>query len=552
MGISLKPEHLKRYRDIALLIAKYGRPGLLKQAGLDEVVEDSPPNGELTRTGEALAADLERLGPTFIKLGQVLSVRYDLLPAEYADALSRLQDDVAPFPFEHVERIVRAELGLRISKAFAEFEPTPIAAASLGQVHRARLRDGRDVAVKVQRPGIHQTIAEDLDALEEIADWVDTHTEFGRTRHLREFLDEFRKSLLRELDYRREAQNLVTIRANLAEFKRIVVPQPVDDYTTSRVLTMDYVDGVKITKLSSVAKLEFPGKELADELFRAYLKQILIDGFFHADPHPGNVFITRDKRLALLDLGMVAYIPPQLQTNLAQLVFAISEGRSEDVVTYALHISQRTPSFDEPGFTRAVADLVATQQNRTLEQIEVGKIVFAMLEVASRHGLILAPELGMLGRALLSLDQAGKILNPDFDPNDAIRNSAAEIMRQRMAQSISPGRLFQNMIEVKEFVERLPSRVNRILDAFANNDLEIRVQAIDENKLLSGFQKIANRITLGLLMAALIVSAAMLMQVSTSFRILGYPGIAMIFFFLAALGGIGLMVQILRDDRAGR
>jgi predicted unusual protein kinase regulating ubiquinone biosynthesis (AarF/ABC1/UbiB family) len=552
MGISVKPEHLKRYRDIALLIAKFGRPGLLKQAGLDEVVGDGQKNGEMTKTGEALAADLEKLGPTFIKLGQVLSVRYDLLPAEYADALSRLQDDVAPFSFGQVERIVSSELGLRISKAFADFESTPIAAASLGQVHRARLRDGREVAVKVQRPGIHETIAEDLDALEEIADWVDTHTAFGRERRLRGFLDEFRKSLLRELDYRREAQNLVTIRTNLAEFKRIVVPQPIDDYTTSRVLTMEYVDGVKITKLSNMARLEFPGRELADELFRAYLKQILIDGFFHADPHPGNVFVTRDKRLALLDLGMVAYIPPQLQTTLTQLVFAISEGRSEDVVRYAIHIGQRTPSFDEAGFTRAVADLVATQQNRTLEQMEVGKIVFAILEVAGRHGLILAPELGMLGRALLSLDQAGTILDPDFDPNEAIRNSAAEIMRQRMAQSVSPGRLFQNMIEVKEFAERLPSRVNRILDAVANNEVEVRVQAIDENKLLSGFQKIANRITLGLLMAALIVSAAMLMQVSTSFRILGYPGIAMIFFFLAALGGVGLMLQILRDDRAGR
>ena len=549
MGISLKPKHVKRYKDIALLIAKYGRPGMLKEAGLDEVIEDGGSNGELTKTGEALAADLERLGPTFIKLGQVLSVRYDLLPAEYADALARLQDDVAPFSFEDVERIVNTELGLRISKAFAEFDATPIAAASLGQVHRARLRDGRLVAVKVQRPGIREMIADDLDALEEIADWVDTHTEFGRTRQLGSFLDEFRKSLLRELDYRREAQNLVTLRTNLEEFKRIVVPRPIDDYTTTRVLTMDYVDGVKITKLSNVAKLELPGKELADELFRAYLKQILIDGFFHADPHPGNVFVTRDKRIALLDLGMVAYIPPQLQTNLTQLVFAISEGRSEDVVTYALHVSQRTPSFDDAGFTRAIANLVATQQNRTLEQIEVGKIVFAMLEVAARHGLILAPELGMLGRALLSLDQAGKILDPNFDPNEAIRKSSSEIMRQRMAQSVSPGRIFQNVIEIKEFAERLPGRVNQILDALANNDLEIRVQAIDEAKLLSGFQKIANRITLGLLMAALIVSAAMLMQVSTSFRILGYPGIAMIFFFLAAVGGIGLMLQILRDDR---
>ena len=549
MGISLRPENLKRYKDIALLIARYGRPGLLKEAGLDEVVEDGVRDPELMRTGEALASDLERLGPTFIKLGQVLSVRPDLLPSEYADKLARLQDDVAPFPFEEVERILNSELGLRMSKAFAQFEATPIAAASLGQVHRARLPDGREVAVKVQRPGIHETIADDLDALEEIADWLDEHTEFGRTHRLRAFLDEFRKSLMRELDYRREAQNLATIGSNLTEFELIVIPKPVDDYTTSRVLTMDYIDGVKITKLSDVGKLELPGKELAGELFRAYLKQILIDGFFHADPHPGNVFVTRDKRIALLDLGMVAYIPPQMQSDLTQLVFAISEGRSEDVVTYALHLSEKTEAYDEAGFTRAVADLVATQQNRTLEQIQVGKIVFAMLEVAARNGLILAPELGMLGRALLSLDQAGKILDPTFDPNEAIRNSAAEIMRRRMAQSVSPGRLFQNVIEVKEFAERLPGRINQILDAVAHNELEIRVHAIDENKLLSGFQKIANRITLGLLMAALIVSAAMLMQIGTTFRILGYPGIAMIFFALAAVGAFGLMLQIMRDDR---
>src|SRR6202171_4231687 len=174
MGISLKPEHLKRYKDIALLIAKYGRPGLLKEAGLEEVIDDAP-NGELKKTGEALAADLERLGPTFIKLGQVLSVRYDMLPAEYADKLARLQDDVAPFPFEDVERIVSSELGLRISKAFPRFEATPLAAASLGQVHRATMRDGREVAVKVQRPGIHETIADALGALEEFADRSDRH-----------------------------------------------------------------------------------------------------------------------------------------------------------------------------------------------------------------------------------------------------------------------------------------------------------------------------------------------------------------------------------------
>jgi predicted unusual protein kinase regulating ubiquinone biosynthesis (AarF/ABC1/UbiB family) len=555
MGISLRPEHLKRYKDLAMLIAKYGRPGLVKQVGLDEAIEEREVADEETvrdyqKLGEALATDLEKMGPTYIKLGQLLSTRYDILPEAYCDALARLQDDVEPFPFEEVEQLVTAEVGLRMSKAFSEFEPVPIAAASLGQVHRARLRDGREVAVKVQRPGIRKTIAEDLDALEQVADWIDEHTDFGRRHQLRGMLDEFRKSLVRELDYRREAQNLVTLGKKLEEFKLIVIPKPVDDYTTNRVLTMEYVRGVKITKLSDVAKLELPGKQLADELFRAYLQQILIDGFFHADPHPGNVFVTDDHRIALLDLGQVGYIRPQVQANLTQLVFAISEGRSDDVVTYALRVSEKTPTFDEPGFARDVADLVATQQDRTLEQIQVGKIVLAILQVAGRRGLIVAPELAMLGKALLNLDQVGYMLDAKFSPNEAIRTSAAEIVQRRMAKSLSPGHVFQNVLEMKDFVERMPGRVNRILDAVANNELELRVQAIDENKLLSGFQKIANRITMGLLMAALIVGAAMLMRVDTKFQLFGYPGIAIIFFSIAAVGALALMVQILRDDRS--
>jgi len=555
MGISLRPEHLKRYKDLAVLIAKYGRPGLIKQVGLDEAIEEREVTDEGTardhkELGKSLAVDLEKMGPTYIKLGQLLSTRYDILPDAYCDALARLQDDVEPIPFDEIEQIVNAEVGLRISKAFSEFDSTAIAAASLGQVHRAKLRDGREVAVKVQRPGIRKTIAEDLDALEQVADWVDEHTDFGRRHHLRGMLDEFRKSLVRELDYRREAQNLVTLGKNLEAFKLIVIPKPIDDYTTNRVLTMEYVRGIKITKLSDVAKLELPGKELADELFRAYLQQILIDGFFHADPHPGNVFVTDDRRVALLDLGQVGYIRPQVQANLTQLVFAISEGRSDDVVTYALRVSEKTRAFDEPGFARAVADLVETQQDRTLEQIQVGKIVLAILQVAGRNGLIVAPELAMLGKALLNLDQVGYMLDPKFSPNEAIRTSAAEIVERRMAKSLSPGHVFQNVLEMKDFVERMPGRVNRILDAIANNELELRVQAIDENKLLSGFQKIANRITMGLLMAALIVGAAMLMRVDTRFQLFGYPGIAIIFFSIAAVGALALMVQILRDDRS--
>jgi predicted unusual protein kinase regulating ubiquinone biosynthesis (AarF/ABC1/UbiB family) len=551
MGISLRPRHLKRYRDLAWLLAKYGRPGLVKEVGLDEAIDRPKASTTAVSTpeGEALARDLERMGPTYIKLGQLLSTRSDLLPERYIEALTRLQDNVEPFSFAEVERIVTEELGVRISKAFAEFESTPIAAASLGQVHRALLRDGREVAVKVQRPGIRDRVGDDLDALEEIAAWADAHSELGRHYQLGKLLEEFRKSLMRELDYRQEAQNLLTLGANLEEFDRILVPRPISDYTTSKVLTMEFVRGVKITKLSALARLELDGRELAGQLFRAYLKQILIDGFFHADPHPGNVFLTPEHNIALIDLGMVAHVAPRLQEHLIQLLLAVSEGRSDDAVMYSLRIAERTEDFDETGYNRAVTDLVARHQDVTMKEVEVGRIMLEIFNISGGSGVRMPPELAMLGKTLLNLDQVGWLLDPDFNPNEAIRESAADIMRQRMLKSASPGNFFQNVLELKELAERMPGRLNRLLESVVNNEFEIRVRTIDENRLLSGFQKIANRITLGLLMAALIVGAAMLMQVPTSFRILGYPGLAIIFFGIAALGGVALMVQILRDDR---
>lgn len=197
---------------------------------------------------------------------------------------------------------------MRIAKAFSEFESEPAASASLGQVHLARLRDGRRGAVKVQRPGIRDSVLSDLDALYELAEFVDRHSEFGKRYQFRQMLEEFRKSLSRELDYRQEAQNLTKFHANMAKYRRIIVPLPIDDYCTARVLTMEYVPGKKVTDMSPLARMGFDGEAPAKELFRAYLEQILVQGFFHADPHPGNVFITEDYKIALLDLGMVGRI----------------------------------------------------------------------------------------------------------------------------------------------------------------------------------------------------------------------------------------------------
>ena len=351
MGISLKGEHLKRYKDIAALFMKYGRSELVKNAGLEDVAAPeavaTPDEKDL---GTQLAADLEKLGPTFIKLGQLLSTRADLLPLPYMEALARLQDKVGPFPFLEVETIITAELGVRLSKAFSEFEQEPVAAASLGQVHRAALRDGRRVAVKVQRPNIRDQIVKDLEALREIAVFADQHTVAGWRFGFAQTVEEFRKSLLRELDYQAEARNLQILSHNLRAFDRIVIPLPVDDYTTSRVLTIDYIRGEKITKLSPLVRTEVDGEELAEQLFRAYLQQILVDGFVHADPHPGNVFLTDDNRIALLDLGMVTHITAGMQEKLLRLLLAVSEGRAEEAATVAITMGDVQPHFDEKGF----------------------------------------------------------------------------------------------------------------------------------------------------------------------------------------------------------
>jgi predicted unusual protein kinase regulating ubiquinone biosynthesis (AarF/ABC1/UbiB family) len=549
VGISLKPQHLKRYKDIAVLLVRYGRSDLVSQVGLDGVDDVDVTKGDATQ----LAADLERLGPTYVKLGQLLSPRADLLPPAYIAALSRLQDDVAPFGFDEVERIVETELGARISRAFQIFDNVPLASASLGQVHRAVLRNGRAVAVKVQRPGIREQVLDDLDALREIAEFADAHTALGRRYGFAGMLEEFRRSMLRELDYQQEARNLDTLRANLADYPRIHVPAPVADYTTSRVLTMDFVGGRKLTSLGPLAQLEVEGNALADQLIGAYLKQILVDGFFHADPHPGNVFLTETGDIALIDLGMVGRIPAHLQEHLLKLLLAVGDGRGDDVAKTLQALADRTEDeLDETAFRRAVDAIVTEHHGAALAEIRAGAVVLDLSKVAADNGLRTPPELTMLGRALIALDEVARTLDPHYDPDDAIRRQAADILRRRLSGT-SQGNLFATVLEAKEFVERLPGRVNKVMDALAEGELKLNVRGIDEREITTGVTKAANRLTTGVVIAALVIGAAMMMRIETKTTLLGYPALAIVCFVVAATFGVILLANIwLTDHRAAR
>jgi predicted unusual protein kinase regulating ubiquinone biosynthesis (AarF/ABC1/UbiB family) len=551
--MNLSATHLKRYKQIAVLLWKYGRSDMVQQMAAHDGFDPEELKADAKDAApEQLADDLEAMGPTYVKLGQVLAGRPDLLPAAYLKALARLQDRVKPFAYEEVEQLVMAELGVRISKAFSRFDTEPIAAASLGQVHLAALRDGREVAVKVQRPDIRRQIADDFEVMAEIAGFLDEHTEIGRRYRFGAVVDEFRTVIQQELNYEREAQNLIAVGTNLKEFKLIQVPQPIPDYSTRSVLTMEYVKGQKITALGSLAKLDIKGAPLAEELFRAYLKQVLVDGIFHADPHPGNVFITDDGRIALLDLGMVGHTGPAMQEHLLKVLIAVSDGKGDEAADQVVAMSKKTDAFDLHNFRQQIGQLVASSRNQGLQQLNVGQSLLEISRDARENGLLVPSEMVLLGKTLLQLDEVGRILDPAFDPNASIRRNAGQIASTRMVRQTSQGSAVNTLLELKDFTVHLPARLNRIMDALTNAELEVKVRATDARMVVDGIEKVANRVTKGILLAAIIMGAALMMRIDTHWRFFGYPGFAMLCFLGAALGALVLLYNIYAEDRNSR
>jgi predicted unusual protein kinase regulating ubiquinone biosynthesis (AarF/ABC1/UbiB family) len=546
MRFPLRPQYASRYTDLARLLVRYGRSDLVAGVGLDDPGPAEPANGEAEERAQQLAADLERMGPTYIKFGQLLSTRVDLLPRAYTDALTRLQDDVEPFAFAEVEQIVTRELGVSLRHGFTSFDERPLAAASLAQVHRAELRSGRQVVVKVQRPGVRETVRDDMAALGELAEFADGHTDIGSRFGLSELLAQFRRSLTGELDYQREAANLVRVQRALAGHPRLVVPSPVGDYSTSSVLTMDYVPGRKITDIGPIGRLDVAGQELVADLFAAYLQMILSDGFFHADPHPGNLLLTPDHRIALIDLGMVATLTPQLQDRIVKLLLAISDGDGQSAANILAAIGQPLDGYNEHAFRTGAADLIAAALS-TPNGAQAGTVVVDLSRLSGACGLRPPAEMALVGKTLLNLDQTTTHLDPGFDPSEAIRANVAQIMQSRMHSS--PASLLTAAMEAKDFTARLPGRVNSVLDSLAQGNFTIKVDALDEVQFLHVLQRLATRLTMGVVLAALVVGAALMMQVPTKSRVLGYPAIAMVLFLLAALAGTVLLASILITDR---
>lgn len=592
----LSPKHLPRLTATLGLFTNYGlrefanRQGLLDLEGASLAAGNGSMNDEHADKAKAFRERLVELGPAYIKLGQVLSTRPDLLPASYIEELEHLQDDVPPMPYEQVEQTIEEELHARISKLFASFDEEPLGSASLGQVHAAELRDGRSVVVKVQRPNLREQLGEDLEYFRELATFLTNHTSAGSRVDLIGVVQQVERALVDELDYRTEARNSATFRKVLATFPHILIPRVIDAYTTHKVLTTERIKGVKIDEIPPISRIEYDFADLADEFAHAYLQQITGSGHFHADPHPGNVFIvlpgrdnprtpaealaddrrqevrpgataitqsendakaaapvapSRDEpKLALIDFGMTAHLTGTMRDHVVRLLLAMAENNGDAAAETLIEIGEVPDTFDRTAYIRDVAALIAKHANQTVEETPAGIVLYEMIAIAYREGLKLPAELTLLAKALFNLDAVTRALDPNFNPTQSIREYTAEIANQRAQRDMSPRRLFQIASETSDLMRALPHRLDVFTQKLVSDDFAVRVDTPQLGSLLLGLEKVANRIFTGLVLGGLLVASGLLMAYQRS---LGMAG-----FVIAGALGLWMVFTILIQDRRSR
>jgi ubiquinone biosynthesis protein len=548
----LKTRNLPAYRDLLVLFTRYGRKDFHLNLDPDEIVAtnnetDVPIEPEVKERAQAFAKALKDLGPTYVKFGQLLSTRPDIVPREYIEELEQLQDSVEPFSFAEVEKTIEEELGVRISKAFQSFDATPLAAASLGQVHYAVLRDGREVVVKVQRPNVREQVKHDLEVFGEIAGTIEEHSDVGRKMNLVATLEQVHLTLTNELNYLQEARNTDLLRQNLAQFPEIYIPAVIHDFSSSRVLTTELIKGRKVSKLTPLMIVDRDYAELAAVLTRAYLKQICVDGFWHSDPHPGNVFL-RENQLVLLDFGMVSRITQEMQDEIIKLLLAISSNNGVEVAECCVRMSEIEERFDITKFHREISTLIAAFHDVDPNSINTGQMLFQIISLANNNELRVPAEMAMLAKTLLNLDGITKTLDPNYDPQRVIREYSQELMTQKLQQKFDPKNFYPALLDLNQLVLDLPHRAREILDLTAGGKLTFGVKLTQAEEFLSGIHKIANRITVGLVIAALLVASSLMMRVPATVHLFGYPALGVIGYLLAGAAAVYLIFSILMKD----
>jgi ubiquinone biosynthesis protein len=509
-------KHPERYLEIFRVLRKYKLHHIVAELGIghrhdDDLDELAPLNGHAAHDddgdnhGVQLASALEELGPCFIKLGQLLSTRPDVLPAHYIRALARLQDTVQPVPAERIVQIVQSELGAPIDGLFQHFDRQPLATASMAQVHRGVLRDGSEVAVKVQRPGVRQRIEIDLEVLREVARFAVAHTELGARYGLVQMVRELELSLNQELDFRLEAENTRLIGRQIADFARLRTPTVYGEYSSQRVLTLSFINGRHLADVSRAELQEHDPKGIATDLLSAYMKQIAIDGVFHCDPHPGNILLCDDGRLALMDFGMVGRFDAGQKDKMILFLLAFSERLGERVAETYLDMIEQPKGLDQHGFTQDICGLVSRYHDMSGGRLGLGTALLDLTRMAYQNRVPVPTSMTLLGKTMLNLDGAISVLSAELDPVELIRNYMLQVMMKRVADQLSPGRVFAWVLDMKHLFENSPRRTDMILGKLADDRLTMRLDVENLEQTTQSLGRAATRLALGVLAGSLLI-----------------------------------------------
>ena len=506
--------------------------GLRRILGEIGVVGERPATSEGARE---FRLALERLGTTYIKLGQLLSSRPDLLPDVYIDELGRLVDEVPPVPFAELEPVIAGDVGPGV---FVKIDPEPVAAASIAQIHGAILKDGREVVVKVRRPGIVKQVELDLEVLRSTAALAEGRSETARLLQVEALADELEAHLLGELDFVEEANNTEVIAQVMQEYDDLRVPAVIRPYVTEQVLVLERIHGQKVG--AGVALSRERARELARTFFRAYVHQVTVAGIYHADPHRGNVLLTRDERLALIDFGLLGRLDDDTRRRLSLLLMAVAQNRADDVADLILNLSLTTVSSDEAAFVHELRRKLPRYHWRPLSGIRAGEALADLQRIAVRYGIRLPPSFALVGKTLSQADSIARTLDPELDPIDLLEEDALEGMLAEAERGLEPNRLLSYAYSQLEPLSRIPRKMSQIVDRLETGTLKIGVAPTDLRGVEAVMRSVANRLGAALIVVGLLVSSALLARVHD------LRWVAAVGFVLSAALGLYMVWKIVR------
>ena len=526
----------KKHKVISVLTSSSKRKK--SQDGEDEEIDLS-----------GLREAMEELGPAFIKLGQLLASRPDMIGPEIAEDLKKLRDNTPVTPFDQMREVVETELGKPLEDIYSEFDETPLGSASIGQVYKATLKEtGQEVAVKIQKPGIYDIIVADVKILVNLAGKADKYITKTRTYNLPAIMKEFERSIFKELNYMEEVMNIQKVTNNFKEDENIYIPQAFRDYSTSKVITMELVDGYEIADLFDNQIESIDNKEIAKIGVQSFLKQILLDGFFHADPHPGNMFVTKDGKVAYIDWGMVGVITEEFRGNLAQMILILLSGDSKKLINQLIYMKLITPEQNTEEFQEDVEDLLNKYLGVDLDQMD--GIFESLMNVMIKHNIILPREFVMIGRGFILLEDTGSRLDPQFNLTTELEKFAKKMISQKFSVgNIASGGL-NYIVEIEHLLKDLPDKLNSTLNKLEDGNLEVKLKH-------GGLDDLKNMISLSLILAALIVGTALVLAatiVAQAFykTTAGIPLdyvyiIALLGFIISLIIGIYIVFKYLRN-----